>query len=195
MQSRNDATDHNTLSDGQLAALYRSGDQEAFAELAVRYMAVIRSKASDLDFPGVEADDLFQEGLIALDSAARSFQSAGTASFRTYAGVCIRNRLVSALRRAGSDKNKLNVTALSLEDQLDAAASPDTEPENVVLTKLELAELWQKIGSGLSKTELDVLRLYLEGSSFQQTSEKLGISVKSCNNAMQRVRRKLRAII
>ncbi len=195
MHTKDYTAKYNALTDEQLVGLYRGGEQEAFAELAVRYMSVIRSKASELDGLGAEADDLFQEGLIALDRAAAGFDFDGAASFCTYAGACIRNRLISAIRSQNSSKNRLNRTALSLEEQLDAAASPDTEPESAFLSEESFGELWASIERSLSGVELAVLRRYLEGDSYEQAGRELGLSVKSCDNAMQRVRRKLRKLI
>lgn len=195
MHSREYASDYGALRDEQLACLYSNGEQEAFAELAVRYMSVIRNKASELESHGADADDLFQEGLIALDMAAVSFREDKGASFRTYAGTCIRNRLISAIRSQNSGKNRINNTALSLEEQLDAAASPDTEPESVFMSVESLGELWASIEQSLSSVELSVLRRYLEGDSYEKIASELGITVKSCDNAMQRVRRKLRTLI
>lgn len=194
MHSSFSPADHSVMTDEQLVGLYRKGDQEAFAELAVRFMAVIRSKASGLGGSGVDADDLLQEGLIALDCAAGSFNEADAASFRTYASACIRNRLISAVRKVNSGKNRINSSAVSLDTQIDTAADPETEPENLIVSVERMSELWKKIEESLSGSEFDVLRLYLEGAGYEQIADRLGISVKSCDNAMQRVRRKLRSI-
>lgn len=194
MNSSSSPVYHNSMTDEQLVELYRKGDQEAFAELAVRFMVVIRCKTSELGGAGVDADDLLQEGLIALDSAAGSFNYADGASFRTYASTCIRNKLISTVRKANSGKNRINSIAVPLDTQLDTAASPETEPDNLIVSGERMSELWKKIEESLSVTELSVLRMYLEGASYDQIAAKLEIGVKSCDNAMQRVRRKLRTI-
>ncbi len=176
------------LTDAELIALFRNGDQTAFQQLAVRYMFVIRRKSADLFDKGVEADDLLQEGFLALHSAVNTYNETSGASFGTYAGVCIRNRLVSAVRSAGLKKN--NVCTQPLSD--DIPFPTDREPENALIIKEDLDKLLQYIRNSLSPAELQVLSLYLDGKSYDEISAALGISRKSCDNAMQRVRRKLR---
>ncbi len=181
-----------TRSDEELVCLYNNGSQSAFQQLAVRYIFVIRNKSSDLYNQGVETDDLLQEGLLGLHNAVRSFRSDGDASFRTYAGVCIRNRLVSAVRSANAEKNKINNTTFSIDEAEGIPLPSDFEPENAVILKEELTALINDIKNKLSATELSVLLCYLEGMSYEHMAAKLNMTRKSCDNAMQRVRKKLK---
>lgn len=184
--------EYKNLSDTELIHLYKNGDQTAFQQLAVRYIFIIRNKSSDLYNMGIESEDLIQEGLLGLHNAVRSFDENGGASFRTYASICIRNRLVSAVRTANADKNKINSISVSLDDETELYSLPDNEPENAVIIREDLQGLVDYLNNNLSKTELSVLSLYLEGKSYNQISEALNVSKKVCDNAMQRVRRKLR---
>lgn len=180
------------LSDEALALMYKGGSQEAFNELFVRYLSVIRNKALELSGAGIDHDDLFQEGLIGLHSAARSYSEDGGAGFGTYAGICIRNRMISAVRSANSSRNSLNNAALPLTEDHNEIAAPDSDPDDILIAGEELKEFSRKLSQALSKQERSVLALYIEGKTYKEISECMGITVKSCSNAMQRARKKLR---
>lgn len=182
------------MSDEELVELYNGGVQDAFGELSVRYIFVIRNRSADLYNMGIEAEDLFQEGLIALHTAVKTYSESGGASFRTYATACIRNRLVSAIRAANNLRNKINNIAVSLDDQLDEPSAPQTEPENALMADEGIRELMELAQNNLSAMEMQVLAHYIEGDSYEEIAGKLGITVKSCDNAMQRVRRKLKGL-
>ncbi len=180
------------MDDEELIILYRNGIQDAFTALSVRYIYVIKNKAAEFTGTAVEYDDLLQEGLIGLDNAVKSFDKNGGASFRTFAGVCIRNRIISAVRKANSSLNAINVEAVPLSEQTDAPSSPITEPERAVDAVERMGEIYREIREKLSELERNVLSLYLDGKSYEEIAGSLGITVKGCNNAMQRVRKKLK---
>ena len=186
------------LSDEELVALCADESNgvsfDPFAELSVRYLFVIRGKVQNISIAGVDPDDLFQEGLIGLSNAVKSYSPDGGASFRTYADVCISHRIISLVRSVLSKRNMINHLALPLCEQFDETSSSDTEPEKVVVDVESLRELWEKIKQRLSEMEFRVLELYLEGGDYDSISERLCISRKSCDNAMQRVRKKLRTL-
>ena len=180
------------LTDQELAALYRSGDQAAFQKLSARYFFIIRYKASEFYGSGMEPDDLFQEGLLGLLNAVESYNADGKASFRTYAGVCIRNKIISAVRSFQSERNKLNNEHCSFDDVQNVPSAPETEPETAFVIREAFEGFQDYIRNELSEKEFEVLELYVEGKSYDEISQKLGISRKSCDNAMQRIRKKLR---
>ena len=180
------------LTDQELAALYRSGDQAAFQKLSARYFFIIRYKASEFYGSGMEPDDLFQEGLLGLLNAVESYNADGKASFRTYAGVCIRNKIISAVRSFQSERNKLNNEHCSFDDVQNVPSAPETEPETAFVIREAFEGFQDYIRNELSEKEFEVLELYVEGKSYDEISQKLGISRKSCDDAMQRVRKKLR---
>ena len=114
------------------------------------------------------------------------------ASFRTYAGVCIRNRMISVVRKANSSLNSINNEALPLSEQTEVLSAPDTEPESFVDSVERTKEIFRVIRENLSELERNVLSLYIDGKRYEEIAADLGITVKVCNNAMQRVRKKLR---
>ena len=180
------------LTDRELVTLYRSGDEAAFRELSSRYFFIIRYRSSEFYGSGMEPDDLFQEAFLGLLNAVKSYDAEGKASFRTYAGVCIRNKIISAVRAFQSDRNKLNNEHCSFEDVKYVPSAPETEPETAFVIRETFESLQYHIKRELSKTESEVLELYIEGKSYDEISKILGISRKSCDNAMQRIRKKLR---
>lgn len=180
------------ITDEELVILYRNGVQDAFTALAVRYVYVIRRLASGFSNMSVEFDDLLQEGNIGLVNAVNTYKNGGTASFRTYAGVCIRNRMISVVRKANSSLNSINNEALPLSEQTEVLSAPDTEPESFVDSVERTKEIFRVIRENLSELERNVLSLYIDGKRYEEIAADLGITVKVCNNAMQRVRKKLR---
>lgn len=183
--------------DDQLVSLVRDDDADAFVELTTRYLSLIRVKAAPFRSAMLETDDLCQEGLLGLFSAARSYQSGGKASFKTYAGVCISNRIVTAYRSAASHKNFPLNNSLSLNDNndrdLDVQLPLDmvTNPETLLIDRENLEIVETRIKQTLSKMEQQVLFLYLGGYSYAEIAANLSVSFKAADNAIQRVRRKL----
>lgn len=172
------------FSDNELIKLFREGNQTAFHQLVLRYMFAIKRKAADMNCRSMDFDDLVQEGFLGLYNAVNGYDERGGASFRTYAMVCIRNRMLSALRSAGRE-----IDTEELSEEIPARA--ETEPENAFIIKEDFARLVRYIEEKLSKSELKVLSLYLEGKSYDEIASELNKSRKFCDNAMQRVRKKL----
>ena len=173
-----------SLSDRELISLFRQGDQRAFHQLAFRYMFVIKKRAYDLQNSGMDTDDLIQEGFWGLYNAVNTYNENGGAAFRTYAGVCIRNKMISAVRTAGKE-----ICTEELSE--DIPVRPESEPENAFIIREDFAGLMKRIETSLSKSEKRVLLLYLEGKSYDEIAAELNKSRKFCDNAMQRVRKKL----
>ena len=167
--------------DDQLVCLVKSGNSDAFVELTVRSMTLIRVK----------------EGLLGLLSAARNYDIKGKAEFRTYAGICINNRIIMAYRAALSHKNLPLNNSVSLSDgcsQIDISDCT-TDPETMLLNSESFKTIKQKIQKLLSKLEQQVLMLYLGGCSYQEIAAKLSVTPKVVDNALQRVRLKLRQLL
>ena len=184
------------FTDDQLASLVSNSNSNAFVELAARYLSLIKAKASHFRNAMFETDDLCQEGLMGLLNAARTYDAVGGASFRTYAGVCISNRMIMACRAAVSRKNLPLNNFVSLSDDDTAIEMQDhtTNPETVLIDHENLKLMRQHIEQTLSPLEQRVLMLYLSGCCYNDISDKLGITSKAADNALQRVRFKLKKL-
>ncbi|MCY1713070.1 sigma-70 family RNA polymerase sigma factor [Caproiciproducens galactitolivorans] len=182
--------------DNQLADLVSDGNSDAFVELTARYMSLIRVKAAPFRSTMLEADDLCQEGLLGLLNAARTYDVSGKAGFRTYAGVCIQNRIIMAYRTSGRKNLPLN-NAVSLND--DGAhvdiSNCAVDPETLLMDSESFKAMQQCIRQLLSKLEQQVLMLYLGGCSYSEIAEKLRVTSKAVDNALQRVRLKLKQLL
>src|SRR5919202_743791 len=192
------------LEDLQLVIRARNGDESALDALLRRYTGFVRLKASSYFLAGGDAEDLIQEGLIGLYKAVRDFRSDKETSFRSFAELCVTRQIITAIKTATRFKHQpLNQYVsfshtpagqdgdgeCSLGDALPGSAVD--EPSVVVISTEELQSLVFTLGSGLSKLEHDALRLYLEGSSYEQMADELGCDTKTIDNALQRVKRKV----
>lgn len=185
-----------SFTDTQLAGLVKSSDSNAFVELAARYLSFVKVKAACYRSAMLEADDLCQEGLMGLLNAARSYDPASGTSFRTYAGVCINNRMIMACRTAASKKNLplKNFISLSEDDSVIGMQDSTANPETVFIDGEDLKLFRQYLEKALSPLEQRVLMLYFGGSSYSEIAAKLGITTKAADNALQRVRLKLKKL-
>ena len=191
--------DYREQSDIELQKLAAEGDGRAEEALVERYLPLVGVCARSYKLLGAEKRDLSQEGVFGLISAVRSFDGAKGASFRTYAERCIRNRLLSAIRSASRFKHFPLNDSMSLE-QLSEESDPrlsavledfHCNPEDVVLARESKEEIEKALSDCLSKYETKVFSLYLDGRSYEQIGVQLGKDVKSVDNALQRIRRKL----
>ena len=182
------------LTDEALQSLAVRGEPWAEEVLVKRFGRLVKAVARPLFLAGGDSEDLIQEGMTGLVAAIRTFSPDSGASFRTYAEVCIRRRLLSAVKTASRYKHGPLNTAVSFDSsQLDEVL-PTTllrDLEEQVLTQEQTDEMHRRLGHVLSGFEHDILRLFLEGLSYQEMADKLGRPVKSVDNAVQRIRKKL----
>lgn len=180
------------MSDEELAARVDTAD--AFAELESRYLWLIGSIARKLKSSNSPDDeDLRQEGLVGLYEAALRYVPSGGASFKTYASVCISNRLKNEVRNHGSKRNFPLNHSVSLEDVTCSEENAVSSPEMALESRETFEAVLNQIHISLSDFERKVLALYLSGYKRGEIAESLAISVKAFDNALQRVRRKLKA--
>lgn len=178
-------------SDVQLAALVRQGQGEAFAELSARYLGLVRGKARLFEGAAApEKEDLWQEGLLGLYVAAISFRQEGGASFPTYAGVCVYNRMASAVRRHASGGNRTLNESVPLEE--DRPAPSRESPESLLELREDFRALCRKMNVALSPAERRALKLYLSGCCREEAARQAGVSLRAYDNALYRAREKLR---
>jgi RNA polymerase sporulation-specific sigma factor len=191
------------LADLQLVVRARNGDEAAMDALIRRYTGFVRLKASSYFLVGGESDDLNQEGLIGLYKAVRDFRADKETSFRSFAELCITRQIITAIKTATRFKHAPLNTYVSFSQTPagqddgectlgDALPGPGVDdPAICVISTEELQSLIFCLGTGLSSLEADALRLYLEGSSYEEMAEQLGCDTKTIDNALQRVKRKV----
>ena len=185
-------------SDETLCELVAAGDNNAEECLAARYSRLVRACARPYFLAGGDSEDLLQEGMIGLLSAIRGFDPGREANFQTYAEVCIRNRLLSAVRTAGREKHDPLNSSVSLEIPLyDDIPEPypnrqplAESPEEMLIGREEWKGRLTALRAMLSGFERTVLRLYLDGLSYAEIAAQTGKPLKSVDNAVQRIRRK-----
>ncbi|MBO5850893.1 MAG: sigma-70 family RNA polymerase sigma factor, partial [Clostridia bacterium] len=177
------------LSDEQLVLQYKNGNALAFDEIYNRYKSLVKYFCRNLFLIGAESEDMVQEGMLGLFNAVSSY-SEGQSSFSTYATVCIKNKLLSAVKKYSNNKNSVlnNTVSTEVLDNLQIFANT---PEDFVLFKENGKELKNKLTEQLSKTENKVLKLFLEGLSYEEIAEKTGVKIKSVDNALTRARKKI----
>jgi RNA polymerase sporulation-specific sigma factor len=191
----------NELSDEELQSHAAAGNSEAEDLLIRRYARVVKALARPFFLAGADSEDLIQEGMLGLLSALRSYNSELGASFKTYSHLCIRRRLISAVRSASYSKNVSLDDCLSLESPLFDDSQPDMayglridsppRPEELVIDKENTQTLFQRVFDALSKYEQQVLRCYLSGMSYREIAEMTEKPEKAVDNAVQRIRRKV----
>lgn len=182
--------DLDALEDEQLAELARNS-LEAEGVLLTRYLRLIRFHAARLA-GSAEVEDLVQEGLIALLKAIPQFDSARDIGFSAYAQSCILNRMRSFIRRESRSDAPLGDLTQVLEAQGELV-DPVT-PESILVEKESFDQCRMQVMALLSAREWEILQCVMNGVSYAETAAKLNTSVKSVDNAMQRIRRKMRAV-
>ena len=187
------------VADETLAQRAKNGDDEALADLIERYTPLVCMRARAYARGVMDVDDVYQEGMIALLKAVRNYREDTAGSFRTFAAVCANNKMLSAVTAHMRDKNApmrsyLSLSGREIPEDLLAAVSPETDPEKLVIASEESAARNRRIENLLSPFERQVLRLYLSSYSYEEMSRQLGSSTKAVDNALQRVRRKLRNV-
>src|SRR5437773_11270839 len=192
------------LEDLQLVVKARNGDNAAMDQLIRRYTPFVRMKASSYFLAGGDSEDLVQEGLIGLCKAMRDFRADKETSFRSFAELCVTRQIITAIKTATRFKHAPLNTYVSFS-QTPAGQDPDSDvtlgdalpgshvhdPSVAVISTDELKSLVFCLGTGLSPLESDALRMYLEGSSYEDMAEVRGCDTKAIDNALQRVKRKI----
>lgn len=187
-----------TCDDETLCAMVASGDREAEETLVKRYNRLVRQITRPYFLAGGDSDDLMQEGMLGLMKAVREFDCSKEASFRTFAEVCIRNRVYSVLRAAAREKHSPLNHSISIEtpffesNSYTAIDGHDAleNPEDLVIRREKRNHDLFRINQRLSPLERRVLSLYLDGLTFSEIAGVLHKPSKSVENAVQRIRRK-----
>src|SRR5246500_4451153 len=192
------------LEDLQLVLKARNGDSVAMDALIRRYTGFVRLKASSYFLAGGDNDDLLQEGLVGLYKAVRDIRTDKETTFRSFAELCVTRQIITAIKTATRFKHtplnsyvSFSHTPAGQESDSDctlgdALPGPGVDdPAGGGVSTEELQSLVFCLGSGLSRLEANALRLYLEGSSYEEMAEELDCDTKTIDNALQRVKRKI----
>lgn len=193
---------YDAMSDEEVADLAQGGDDSAQEYLINKYRNFVRAKARSYFLIGADREDIIQEGMIGLYKAIRDFRGDKLSSFRAFAELCVTRQIITAIKTATRQKHIPLNSYISLnkpiydEDSdrtlLDViSGSRITDPEELVISHEEFDDIEEKMGEILSSLEWKVLMYYLEGKSYQEIAGDLRRHVKSIDNALQRVKRKL----
>lgn len=189
-------------SEEDIVALASGGDSSAQEYLIRKYKNFVRAKARSYFLIGADKEDIIQEGMIGLFKAIRDYNPDKTSSFKTFAELCITRQIITAIKTATRQKHiplnsyvSLNKPIYDEESErtlMDVlTGKKGTNPEELIISKEEVNAIEDQIGKALSKFEWKVLSAYLEGKSYQEIAIELERHVKSIDNALQRIKRKL----
>ena len=193
---------YGSMTDEEIVLLCHNGDTSAEEYLLNKYKNFVRSKARSYFLIGADHEDIVQEGMIGLYKAIRDYKQEKLSSFRAFAELCITRQIITAIKTATRQKHIPLNSYVSLNKPLYDEESDRTlldiimegnagNPEDMIINQENLGNIHQKINEVLSGLEQEVLSAYLDGKSYQEIAESLGRHVKSIDNALQRVKRKL----
>lgn len=190
--------DYTQYTDEELITMLRSGEQEVMDFIIEKYKPMVRQKARVLYLVGGEQDDLIQEGMIGLFKAVRDYRSEKDASFRTFAQICVDRQIYHAIQSSNRQKHQpLNsyVSMNSEEWEDEVYTMFQQSPENIVIAQENALHLENTIRRQLSSFENQVLEMYLDGDNYLMIADKLGKTPKSIDNALQRIRGKVKECV
>lgn len=199
---RDTADIYDEMLDETIVEAAREGDDSAQEYLINKYKNFVRAKARSYFLIGADREDIIQEGMIGLYKAIRDFRNDKLASFRAFAELCITRQIITAIKTATRQKHIPLNSYVSLNKPIYDEESDRTlldvlsgtkvsDPEELVISREEFVDIEHKMGEFLSDLEWKVLMSYLEGRSYQEIAKDLRRHVKSIDNALQRVKRKL----
>ena len=194
--------DFENMPDEAIVRLAQEADGAALEYLLNKYKNFVRTKARSYFLIGADHEDIVQEGMIGLYKAIRDFRPDRLASFRAFAELCITRQIITAIKTATRQKHIPLNSYVSLNKPIYDEESDRTlmdvitedalsNPESMFIDREDLDAIQGRIGEMLSDLEKQVLELYMDGKSYQEISEEMGRHVKSIDNALQRVKRKL----
>lgn len=193
----------NEMSDEEVVVLVQKDRNElAMAHLVNKYKNFVRSKARSYFLVGADRDDIIQEGMIGLYKATRDFDYERQASFRAFAELCVTRQIITAIKTATRQKHMPLNSYISLNKPVYTEESERTlmdmianvrvsDPEELIITREEFADIEKNMTYLLSELEWHVLLGYLDGKSYQEMAGETDRRIKSIDNALQRVKRKL----
>ena len=197
-----DVIDNSQEDENKIVLKAKNGDKISQEYIIKKYINFVKIKSNPYYLVGADKDDIIQEGLIGLYKAIRDFDESKTNSFRGFAEICITRQIITAIKTATRKKHtplnsyvSLNKPVYDEESErtlIDIIATNiSSDPEELIISKEELKRIQNKMDKVLSNLELKVIEMYLNGRSYQYIANRLDRDVKSIDNALQRVKRKL----
>lgn len=194
--------DFDNMLDEEIVAITRDGSTIAEEYLIHKYRNYVKAKAKSYFLIGADKDDIYQEGMIGLYKAIRDFKPDKLSSFRAFAELCITRQIITAIKTATRQKHIPLNSYISLNKPIYDEESDRTlmdilstihisNPEELIISREERLKIERKMSEVLSDLEIDVLKCYLDGKSYQEIACDLDRHAKSIDNALQRVKRKL----
>ena len=194
--------DFENMADEDVVQLAQEADGAALEHLLNKYKNFVRTKARSYFLIGADHEDIVQEGMIGLYKAIRDYRRDKLKSFRAFAELCITRQIITAIKTATRQKhiplnNYVSLNRPIYDEDSDRTLldviteDAPTNPEEVLIDREDLSVIEGRIGEMLSDLEKQVLVRYIEGKSYAEISEEMGRHVKSIDNALQRIKRKL----
>lgn len=195
------------LGDDELVELIHQGNSNALDFLLNRYKNFVQAKARTYFLIGADKEDIVQEGMIGLFKAIRDYDETKLSSFKAFAELCVTRQIITAIKTATRQKHIPLNSYVSLDKPIydeesdrtliDVIAGSKTtdDPEEMIINQEKYGDMEVKLSESLSSLEKRVLHLYLDGQSYQEISKELNRHVKSIDNALQRVKRKLEQLL
>lgn len=198
--------DYTTMTDEAIAELARNFDGDALEYLLNKYKNFVRAKARSYFLIGADREDIVQEGMIGLYKAVRDFRPTRLTSFRAFAELCVTRQIITAIKTATRQKHRplnsyVSLSKPAYDEESDRtmmdviSSSKISNPEEIIIGREDFSSIETKMSKILSPLEMQVLRKYIEGKSYFEVADELNRSVKSVDNALQRVKNKLEKLI
>ena len=183
------------MTDEELIDQLREGDRQVMDYICDKYKNLVRSKAKSMYILGGDSEDLIQEGMIGLFKAIRDYRGDKEASFYTFAQLCVDRQMYNAIQSSTRQKHQPLNSYISMngeEWETQMGSKTEQSPETIIIAQENAVQMEEKIRKQLSTFENEVLTLYLDGNNYQQIGEKMNKSSKSIDNALQRIKGKVR---
>ncbi len=199
-------TGYTTMTDEAVAELARDFDGDALEYLLNKYKNFVRAKARSYFLIGADREDIVQEGMIGLYKAVRDYRPTRMTSFRAFAELCVTRQIITAIKTATRQKHRplnsyVSLSKPAYDEESDRtmmdviSSSKISNPEDIIIGREDFSSIETKMGKILSPLEMQVLRKYIDGRSYYEIAEELDRSVKSVDNALQRVKNKLEKLV
>ena len=185
------------IKDEELISRFENGESEILDYLMEKYKNMVRKKARTMFLIGGENDDLIQEGMIGLFKAVRDYQPDRDVAFQTFASICVDRQIYNAIQSSNRQKHQPLNSYISLseqdgENEEHLGDNWGENPESIIIDQENLQDLEQEITATLSPMENQVLEYYLAGNGYGEIAQIMGKTPKSIDNALQRIRIKIR---